>query len=111
MVDNLMGFTTFNRDASKCGEKYITLEDDSKANIETPILILISAGFVEWMAAAPRTPWGLHVKIMSLLVGTTCDTPPPSPMSARYWCLHAAQTIVGLLTHCTSKRIRSWHPT
>ena len=46
MVDNLVGFTTFYSDASKHGEKYVALEDEPKATIETLVLILILVGLV-----------------------------------------------------------------
>ena len=79
MADNLIGFTTFYSETSKRREKDVTLEDDPKAKNEISILILIPAGIVEWVAAAPCTAWEIQVKITSLIVGTEGDTIPPSP--------------------------------
>ena len=101
LVNNLMGFVTFSNDASKHGEKNINKSDDSKSTIETPVLILIPAGLMGWVAATHHTPWEIHGN-KHISPGRDCrQCPTPSPQDITLLVpMRSTAKMVGLQTQC-----------
>ena len=60
VVMDINNLARFYSDNDKQRIKYTAVGDDTKVNMETPMLPMIPAGLVEWLLAAPQTLWVLH---------------------------------------------------
>ena len=73
LVNDIIQLAVFYNDPKNQDAKYTTKLGDLEASTESPTLILIPMGLVEWVLVEPRTPWELQVKIMSLIGGDASD--------------------------------------
>ena len=53
----------FSKEPTNIGKLYTKVATDDVLEVDTPMLLLIPAGLVEWLASARRTPWDLHKRI------------------------------------------------
>ena len=74
---------------------YTPKQDDTQEDVETPMLLLIPVGLVEWMLTTPRTAWEIHKKIMAIVTESGAANTPPSVDMCLGWCLKAGMVKMG----------------
>ena len=53
----------FFKEPTNIGKIYQKVVGDTVLEVDTPMLLLIPTGLVEWLSSARRTPWDLHKEI------------------------------------------------
>ena len=86
--------TFFDNQANR-GKLYTKKRGDAEEEVETPMLLHIPAGLVDWLAKERRTPWDLHKKIQKIVADTGITTTPDAVKMSLGWCLKAGQIACG----------------
>ena len=82
---DVVKLTTFFNVTTTRGLMYISKADDTLEDVETPMLLLIPVGLVEWMLTTPCTPWELHKKIMATIADSGETAMPPATKMSLGW--------------------------
>ena len=90
-----MKLATFFDVQTNRGKLYTKKQGDSEAEVDTPMLLFIPAGLVEWLAIKRRTPWELHKKIQQIVADAGHTTTPVAVKMSLGWCLKAGQIACG----------------
>ena len=61
-ADDIVNLTTYFDDPANKGIMYVQQQNDMTKRVDTPVLIFMPAGLVEWLLIAQRSPWVLHKK-------------------------------------------------
>ena len=69
VVKDIMRLATFFGNTTNRGLMHIPKGGDTLVDMETPMLLLVPAGLLEWMLTTPCTPWELHKKIIATIAG------------------------------------------
>ena len=60
--DNIVKLATYFDNPSNKGIMYVQQQNDTTKSVDTPVLILIPTGLVEWLLIAQHSPCDLHKK-------------------------------------------------
>ena len=74
---------------------YLPKQGDFTEDVDTPMLLLIPAGLVQWLLIAQRSPCDLHKKIMEVINGAGIVNVPDKMKMSLGWCLKAGQIASG----------------
>ena len=68
----------FFEEPTNIGKNHMKAVGDTVVEVDTPMLLLIPAGLVEWLASARRTPWDLHKQIQKTVTNAGHQVTPES---------------------------------
>ena len=91
VVNNAVKLTTYFDNPANKGIVYLTKQGALTADVETPVLLLIPAGLVEWLLIAQRSPWDLHKKITGVINDAGIANVSDKMKISLGWCLKAGQ--------------------
>ena len=74
---------------------YAKRQGDAEEEVDTPMLLHIPAGLVDWLTEERRTPWDLHKKIQKIVADSGITTTPDAVKMSLGWCLKAGQIACG----------------